>query len=117
MDRFRDALADDFNTPRAMREVFDLVRAANQDPTTCTGPGLAAFSPELLELVGLGSLAETGEEGPDAAALELLEQRQKPPGPTRTGDGPTRSVTSWPISAGRSATADGARLWFPGPEP
>ncbi|MCB0870803.1 MAG: cysteine--tRNA ligase [Solirubrobacterales bacterium] len=74
-DRFRDALADDFNTPRAMREAFDLVRAANQSPDD---PGLAGSGTALagmLDLVGLGSLAESGEGGPDAAALELLDAR------------------------------------------
>ena len=73
--RFRDALADDFNTPRAMREAFDLVRAVNQRPED---PALAGAGTELagmLELVGLGSLAAGGDDGPDAAALKLLEAR------------------------------------------
>ena len=76
-DRFRDALADDFNTPRAMREAFDLVRAANQRPDepALTGAGTALAG--MLDLVGLGSLAERGEEGPDAAALELLAARNQ----------------------------------------
>ena len=73
VDRFRDALADDFNTPRAMGELFDLVRAANQDDLQGSGAAVR----EMLDLVGLGSLAETEGEGPDAEALELLEQRQK----------------------------------------
>jgi cysteinyl-tRNA synthetase len=31
----------------------------------------------MLDLVGLGSLAESGEERPDPAALELLEARNQ----------------------------------------
>ena len=73
VDRFRDALADDFNTPRAMGELFDLVRAANQDDLQGSGAAVR----EMLDLVGLGSLAETEGEGPDAEALALLEQRRK----------------------------------------
>ena len=33
LDAFKDALADDFNTPRAMAEVFELVGEANREPT------------------------------------------------------------------------------------
>jgi cysteinyl-tRNA synthetase len=73
--RFRDALADDFNTPRAMREAFDLVRAVNQRPGDPALAGAGDVLVGMLELVGLGSLAESGEEGPDAAALELLDAR------------------------------------------
>jgi cysteinyl-tRNA synthetase len=71
--RFRDALADDFNTPRAMSELFDLVRAANHDEV----PGAGAAALEMLGLVGLESLAESGGEGPDDAALALLADREK----------------------------------------
>ncbi|MDQ2622233.1 MAG: cysteine--tRNA ligase [Actinomycetota bacterium] len=71
--RFRDALADDFNTPRAMREVFGLVRSANQEAIQGAGTAVAG----MLELVGLESLAEGGGEGPDPEALDLLEQRQQ----------------------------------------
>jgi len=71
--RFRDALADDFNTPRAMREAFDLVRRANQQEVPGAGTAVAA----MLDLVGLGSLAAGGEEGPGPEALELLDLRQR----------------------------------------
>ena len=73
LDRFRDALADDFNTPKAMRELFDLVRLANQEDDI-QGAGSAVA--EMLGLVGLGRLVEAGGDGPDEAALALLEQRQ-----------------------------------------
>ncbi len=71
--RFRDALADDFNTPRAMSEVFDLVRSANHEDV----PGAGAAVLEMLHLVGLESLAESGGEGPDDAALALLAEREQ----------------------------------------
>ncbi|MBK5231789.1 MAG: cysteine--tRNA ligase [Thermoleophilia bacterium] len=72
--RFRDALADDFNTPRAMVEVFELVRSANQGEVE----GASAALVEMLDLVGLGSLADAPSgEGPGTDATALLEQRQK----------------------------------------
>src|SRR5215203_5761919 len=49
---FRDALAGDFNTPRALAEVFELVGEANRGEVS-TG-GAAAALAEMLELVGLG---------------------------------------------------------------
>jgi len=73
--RFRDALADDFNTPRAMREAFDLVRNANQRPEDPALAGAGTALAGMLELVGLGSLAESGDDGPDSEALELLDAR------------------------------------------
>lgn len=71
--RFRDALADDFSTPRAMSELFGLVRAANQGEI----PGAGAAALEMLELVGLESLAESDGDGPDAAALALFADREQ----------------------------------------
>ncbi len=71
--RFRDALADDFNTPRAMSELFDLVRAANQDQIAGAGDAVL----EMLELVGLESLVDSRSEGPDEAAQAMLAEREK----------------------------------------
>ena len=71
--RFRDALADDFNTPRAMGELFEFVRAANQDPVTGAGDAVL----EMLGLVGLESLAGSDEDGPDEAAMEMLADREQ----------------------------------------
>jgi cysteinyl-tRNA synthetase len=73
VSRFRDALADDFNTPRAMSGLFDFIRAANQEPIP--GAGDAVF--EMLFLVGLESLADPDAEGPDDAALALLANREQ----------------------------------------
>lgn len=72
IESFRAALADDFNTPKAMVTVFDLVRRANNESV----PGAGAAVLEMLDLVGLGSVAEAVGEGPAAEALEMLEQRE-----------------------------------------
>ena len=71
LERFRDALADDFNTPAANAELFDLLRLANQGEA----PGAALVISEMIGLLGLESLAETGD-GPDQEALTLLEERE-----------------------------------------
>jgi cysteinyl-tRNA synthetase len=70
-DRFLDALADDFNTPRALAEAFDLVAAANRGEVEGAGAALL----EMLGLLGLESLAGA-EEAPDAEAERLLGERE-----------------------------------------
>jgi cysteinyl-tRNA synthetase len=72
LEAFREALADDFNTPRAMAEVFELVSEANRSYV----PGAPEAVLEMLELVGLESLAEV-EEGVGAEAEALLTQREE----------------------------------------
>ncbi len=69
---FKDALADDFNTPRAMAEVFELVAEANR----ANVPGAAEAVREMLELVGLGSLA-AAEEGAGSEAEALMAEREQ----------------------------------------
>jgi len=75
VERFRDALADDFNTPRAMAEVFELVADANRGEV----PGASAVPAlrEMLELVGLSSLTqpEKGAET-DKRAEKLMKERE-----------------------------------------
>jgi cysteinyl-tRNA synthetase len=71
IEAFRDGLADDFNTPRAMAEVFELVAEANRGDV----PGAPETLLEMLELVGLGSLASL-EQGADVEAESLLAERQ-----------------------------------------
>ncbi|MGC1853319.1 MAG: cysteine--tRNA ligase, partial [Solirubrobacterales bacterium] len=51
VEAFRDALADDFNTPRAMAEVFELVGEANRGEVA--GGDAARLVAEMLDLVGL----------------------------------------------------------------
>ncbi len=76
VERFREALADDFNTPRAMAEVFELVGEANRGDVDSASavPVLA----EMLELVGLGSLTQSdrGAEA-DSEAEQLLAEREE----------------------------------------
>ncbi|MFT3865866.1 MAG: cysteine--tRNA ligase [Solirubrobacterales bacterium] len=72
VEAFREALADDFNTPRAMAEVFELVAEANRADEL---PGAAEAVSEMLELVGLGSLAGA-DDGADDEAHQLLRERQ-----------------------------------------
>ncbi len=68
IEAFREALADDFNTPRAMAELFDLVGEANRGEVV----GAAEAVSEMLELVCLSSLTqpdEGAEADPEAEAL------------------------------------------------
>jgi cysteinyl-tRNA synthetase len=71
VEAFKEALADDFNTPRAMAEVFELVGEANRGEI----PGAAEAVREMLELVGLESLAAAESSG-DAEAEALLAERE-----------------------------------------
>jgi cysteinyl-tRNA synthetase len=72
-ESFREALADDFNTPRAMAEVFELVAEANRSDI----PGAPEALAEMLTLVGLSSLTQPdqGIEADDEAE-RLLGERQ-----------------------------------------
>ncbi|HEX3608188.1 MAG TPA: cysteine--tRNA ligase [Solirubrobacterales bacterium] len=73
VESFRDALADDFNTPRAMAEVFELVGEANRGDVL-GAPGALA---EMLAIVGLGSLTQPDEGAvADDESEKLLEERQ-----------------------------------------
>jgi cysteinyl-tRNA synthetase len=75
VEAFRGALADDFNTPRAMAEVFELVGEANRADEL---PGAEHAVAEMLELVGLASLAEPDEGGEaDEGAERLMAERQE----------------------------------------
>jgi cysteinyl-tRNA synthetase len=73
-ERFFAALADDFNTPTALAEVFEWIREANRREP---GTGDADLR-EMLQILALDNLLDTtGADGePDAAALALLEQRE-----------------------------------------
>ncbi len=74
VEAFREALADDFNTPRAMAEVFELVAEANRGDV----PGAVEAVAEMLELVGLGTLTKPDEGGEaDERAEQLMAERQE----------------------------------------
>ncbi|HKF81536.1 MAG TPA: cysteine--tRNA ligase [Solirubrobacterales bacterium] len=73
---FKGALADDFNTPKALAEVFELVGEANRGEVS--GAAAATELAEMLELVGLSTLTqpEKGAEG-DERAADLMEEREQ----------------------------------------
>jgi cysteinyl-tRNA synthetase len=76
-DAFFDALANDFNTPTALAELFEWVREANR-----RGGGVGdADLREMLGVLGLGDLTPLGSAGDVAAidppAVVLLEQRER----------------------------------------
>jgi cysteinyl-tRNA synthetase len=73
LEAFRDALANDFNTPKAMAEIAELVAEANREQL----PGAPVAVAEMLELVGLSSLAQPdqGAEA-DAEAQTLMDERE-----------------------------------------
>jgi cysteinyl-tRNA synthetase len=74
LEAFRATLADDFNTPRAMAEVFELVGEVNRGEV----PGGAEVVREMLELVGLGSVTEVQEAaGSEAEALMAERERAR----------------------------------------
>jgi cysteinyl-tRNA synthetase len=69
-DAFFDALAEDFNTARALAALYEWIAAANQLPD---GTGDSHLR-EMLGVLGLESLL-SDEEGPPAEAVELAERR------------------------------------------
>jgi cysteinyl-tRNA synthetase len=69
-DAFFDALADDYNTPRALAELAEWIRAANSSD----GPVGDEHLREMLTMLGLERLLERAP-GPPAAVLELAERR------------------------------------------
>ena len=75
-EAFRAALADDFNTPKALAEVFELVGEANRGEVD--GGEAAQALAEMLDVVGLGTLAQAdqGVEA-DGEARQLMEEREE----------------------------------------
>jgi len=76
IEAFRGALADDFNTPRALAEAFELVGEANRGEVD--GGEAAGALAEMLDLVGLGTLAQP-DEGveADGEAAQLMQEREE----------------------------------------
>jgi cysteinyl-tRNA synthetase len=71
---FLDALAADFNTPRALAVVFDWVREANRRPSGSVGrDDLRA----MLDVLGLANLLDRERFEPPPEALELLYARER----------------------------------------
>jgi cysteinyl-tRNA synthetase len=76
-DAFLDALAEDFNTPKALASLFEWVREANRREA---GVGDADLR-EMLDLLGLGALSALAAVG-DVAAIDpeaaaLLKRRER----------------------------------------
>jgi cysteinyl-tRNA synthetase len=76
LEAFKEALADDFNTPRALAELFELLADANRGDVAREDAALVLA--EMLELVGLGSLAQPDQgAAADQRALELMGEREQ----------------------------------------
>jgi len=69
---FMEALADDFNTPRAMAELYELVAEGNRRPVRSAHAALEA----MLAVVGLGGLARV-EAAVDPEAERLAREREE----------------------------------------
>jgi cysteinyl-tRNA synthetase len=76
VERFFDALADDFNTPTALAALFDWVQEGNRriDAGERIGPGRLG---EMLHALGMESLLEAEQEGPGEEAERLLAEREE----------------------------------------
>ena len=72
VEAFLDALADDFNTPRAFAALAEIVAEGNRREL----PGARGALEDLLPLLGLDSLL-ADEEGADPEAERLLAERQE----------------------------------------
>jgi len=71
-ERFFDALADDFNTPRALAALYEWIGEANKRE----GVG-DAHAREMLAVLGLENLLDAGAgEQPDEQARALLDARE-----------------------------------------
>jgi len=71
-EEFLNALADDFNTPRALAALFDLISEGNRREL----PGARAALEEMLPLLGLESLLARAEAA-DPEAERMLQERKE----------------------------------------
>ncbi len=105
-EQFLAALADDFNSPRALAALYELVAEGHRRPLS----GAHAVLAELLAILGLESLAVV-EERPDPESEGLLAEREA----ARAGRDFERAdslrdqlaTLGWDVRDG----ADGARLY------
>ncbi len=72
-EAFLDALADDFNTPRAWAALFEIVAEGNRRGL----PGGRAAVVELVELLGLEALLAPAAKTSDPQAEALLRDREQ----------------------------------------
>ena len=73
VDRFYEALADDFNTPRALAAVFDWVREANRR-NHLVGVGDLR---EMLSVLGLESLLDDTTPTPSVEVARIAADREQ----------------------------------------
>lgn len=73
-ERFFDALAADFNTPRALAAVFDWVREANRSPAGTVGD---ADLRAMLDVFGLANLLQRQLVQAPSRVVELLQARER----------------------------------------
>jgi cysteinyl-tRNA synthetase len=71
-EAFFGALRTDFNTPAALAAVFDWVREANRSDGPVGSDDLA----EMLDVLALANLLQSGDEGAPEGALELMRERE-----------------------------------------
>jgi cysteinyl-tRNA synthetase len=71
-EAFRDALAEDFNTPRALAAVWEWVRRARAEAGPVGRDGLAS----MLGILGVANLLEDEAAGPPPQVLALAHERQ-----------------------------------------
>jgi len=71
-DAFFEALADDFNTARALAALYDWIREANRRE----GEVGASHLHEMLDVLGIASLLDVEADGPPAEAASLAERRE-----------------------------------------
>ena len=69
-EAFFDALADDFNTPKALALLFDWVREANRRTKATGGEDLH----EMLDVLGLADLLDAGAQAPPEAVALACER-------------------------------------------
>jgi cysteinyl-tRNA synthetase len=74
VERFFDALADDFNTPGARAALFDWIAEGNRRIDAGETLGVGRL-PEMLLAIGLEGLLQEDSEGPPEDARELAERR------------------------------------------
>jgi cysteinyl-tRNA synthetase len=72
-EEFFTALAEDFNTPRALAVVFEWVNRANSAGQAVGDADLR----EMLDVLGLADLLDVADVEPPAEVIELVEQRER----------------------------------------
>ena len=75
--RFKDAVADDFNTAEAWGVVFELARDANTELARGGLQNAAAVFRLMLELTGVLGVDLTADRSLDAAVEQLIAKRQE----------------------------------------